>query len=94
MADVDGVFDKIGCWHVPAFLLMALRSWPLGLNMMFLSFAASPKQDHWCARPENFTEIISVMEWKNLAIPMTDNRYSKWVFQWLKTDSSRPCVTK
>lgn len=79
MVDVDNVFDKIGLWHIPVFLVVTLRSWPLGFNVLFLSFAASPKQDHWCARPEGFKEIYSVQEWKELAIPRIGEKYSRYL---------------
>ncbi|XP_003741820.2 organic cation transporter protein [Galendromus occidentalis] len=77
MVDVNKVVDKIGCWHVPVFLLIILRSWPLNFHILLLSFAAPSRQDHWCARPENFTEIYSTQEWKDLAIPVVNGKYSR-----------------
>lgn len=79
MVDVNAVMDKIGVWHIPVFILVVLRSLPVAFNILLLSFAAPSKQDHWCARPENFTEVYSVDEWKILAIPHIDGEYSRLV---------------
>ncbi|OQR73329.1 solute carrier family 22 member 21-like [Tropilaelaps mercedesae] len=84
MIDVNALVDKIGSWQVPVFLLIIFRSWPLGFHILFLSFAASAKQDHWCARPEKFLDKFSVDEWKDQAVPLVNGKFSrclvrKWV---------------
>ncbi|XP_022665169.1 solute carrier family 22 member 7-like [Varroa jacobsoni] len=84
MVDVNALVDKIGPWQIPVFLLIILRSWPLEFHILFLSFAAPSKQDHWCARPAQFVEKFSVDEWKRQAIPVVQNKFSrclvrKWV---------------
>lgn len=77
MVDVNALVHKIGPWQVPIFMMIILRSWPLGFHILFLSFAAPSKQDHWCARPEQFVDKFSVDEWKEQAIPVVKGKLSR-----------------